>query len=172
MKLNKNKIILLAYTSIAIAVLFWSGKSSEKRLYDKYIVRSSGLVFDVLDQETTKNFYQSVLDIPIENSSPKSFKAVLPDGLVIEFKKKSTILPSNLQINSGGMLKLRVKNGFEQLHASLLQKEKQFQSYNGEISKIEESKKGKEFLVIDPSGNKLLFYKRFKFSRKPKYLPK
>jgi len=183
--MNKTSIIALSYTGIILSVLYWSGLESEKRLYDKYLIRSEGPLFFIKNSlekgeiednaiAKTKAFYSQLMDFELiekdlSETGNKLLGISLPDGNKIYFETKRKTDKGEYEPAPSSQV-FKVRNGFNNLHANLLQREKQFirnNSSSSSISKIYNTDWGREFIVSDPNDNKLFFYesKRKKGSR-------
>ena len=169
--MRKSYILILTYTAVILGILYWSGLKNEKRLYDTYLIRSEGPLFAIksnsegsnLHTSQTKTFYSELMNFKLvekasKKTDSKEGKALagisLPDGNKIYFNSEPESSTSS-QV-------FKVRNGFEKLHANLLQRENQFRKENSipsVISKIDSKPWGKEFVITDPNGNKLIFYK-------------
>lgn len=168
--------VFLTYTAIVIAVLYWSGRVSEKTLYDKYIISLDGTAMPITDKNGAARFYSQVLNFdPIwkedEQSEQKSIIGFELPGkrhIVLDFSDDQP--PRARQIYSV-MPVIRVRNGFDKLHAELVRRSaspaqpvahgNHFQVLPpATVSEVFDGPLGSEFVVTDLDGNRLLFYRR------------
>ena len=71
MRLPASSILItLANILIVLAILRWSSTSSERTLYDRYIITLEGTLLSVRNRELAENFYKEILDFsPLKNKS-------------------------------------------------------------------------------------------------------
>ena len=160
--------LFASYAVVILGTLFWSGRTVEKTLYDKYIIYLEGAILPTEDQKASAEFYGQVLDF--NNLGQSLTPAFGPNAFLITEKKKLFLRPVTSGHNSGPVLLVRVRNGFKQLHRELLRR------YNneaqqvepgsaideiqaGKVSQIFSGTRGDQFVVSDPSNNRILFYR-------------
>ncbi len=160
--------LFLSYGVVIIGTLFWSGKTVEKTLYDKYIIYLEGAVLPTSDQKASAEFYGQVLDF--NPAGPDSAPTFGPTAFLITEKKRLYIHPTVSEHRHGPVLLVRVRNGFKQLHEEILKRygtEAQRVEPGSAIDEIEAGKvsqifrgtRGDQFVVSDPSNNRILFYR-------------
>ena len=164
--------LFLSYTVLILAVFFFSGKIDEKTLYDRYVIRLEGATFRVTDLERSRGFYSNVLDFTLDAESEDDSLAVieLPGKKWLFLRKDSeqNSTGSSPRPIGTGQIVVRVRNGFDSLHVHLLarsgKKEQPLVADQPEfpresISEIVKRPWGREFIVSDPDGNRLVFFK-------------
>jgi len=139
--MKEGAILWILNMGVILGVFYWSGGSAETIVYDKYLTRLEAIEFEVTDDITANSFYSSVLDLRKTDSVSNSF--YLPDN-------RTLLLKTSLGASKSHLI-LRVRNGFERLHAVF--------SKNIETEKLGalSSIKDKRFVITDPSGNRLTF---------------
>ena len=159
-------LLIITYTATIIGVLLWSGSVVEKTLYDKYIIYLEGTLLPTEDIAESTKFYKDVLDFA---QVPEKKNIEHPQPAFLITPKKRLILTDRKKNNSAVML-VRVRNGFAKLHKELVkrlggevvlaQQKDLLQSLKPrQLTKIFEGPRGRQFIISDPDGNKIIFYK-------------
>ncbi|HMO16930.1 MAG TPA: hypothetical protein PKA63_01005 [Oligoflexia bacterium] len=160
-------ITILMYTIVIVGVFLWSGQNKEKNLYDKYLISLQGASFSTTNMNMSKNFYQKVLEFDLRHEGDNEMAFTLPDKRVLN------ILNSKAHsLDTKGIILIRVRNGLYNLHEAFMKHLKEYENRqyhfsfsNADVSSIRNTKRGKEFDVLDPDGNIITFYQRPMFSR-------
>lgn len=163
-------LVALVYSAIVLGIMALSGKTSEKTLYDRYLVSVEGIVVPISDYNSAVKFYTEVLDfIPIHaNDNPTrviGFRLANSRKLLFSLREH---LPNSAD-SLPPLLVIKVRNGFEKLHRALAQRSDASvvtvaaEDFNelippSRVTQIVERSWGGEFVVTDPDGNRLLFY--------------
>ncbi len=151
-----SKIISTIYTLLILGVFFVSGRGLDRGLQDKFLIRSNATILRVGNLSKSADFYKSLLnyDIPNPEKGLKELRFETPDGAFIYLSEVSGG-------QSGTTIAMNVRNGFLNLHAELLQRERQLVSKLGSgrfISEITKTKNDQRFSVTDPDHNQLIFF--------------
>lgn len=139
--MKEGTILWIVNMAVILAVFYWSGKSSERIIYDRYLARLESVELEVADKKTAQLFYSKVLDLRKTKDSETSY--FLPDN-------RSLLLTERPDPTKSHLL-LRVRNGFERLHAVF--KNNVVDEKLGTVGNIE----NKRFVISDPSGNRFTF---------------
>ncbi len=139
--MKEGTILWLVNMGIILAVFYWSGESSERIIYDRYLARLESVELEVADNNTAQLFYTKVLDLRKAKHAPGSF--YLPDNRRLLLRETKDPSKSHLM--------LRVRNGFERLHGVF--KKNISAEKIGSLGEIQD----KRFVVSDPSGNRFTF---------------
>lgn len=175
---NRFFLQVTFYTLIIFGVMYWSGFSTEKRLYDSFRVTLDGAVLPVTDTSRATSFYSEVLDFePLYSGSSESKSntvgVMVPGGGQLLFRVQKNFAETQ-QIQESPAVVIRVRNGFTELHKRLVQRSgKEAFAQNdlrsgaveylailppGRVSGISTKDWGREFVVSDFDGNRLLFH--------------
>ena len=164
---------------IVIGVLFWSGRVTEKTLYDKYAIGFESISIAVSDEQKAVQFYAEVLNFtPLIESKGSIRRHVvgfeLPGKKRLYFHEKklreSDAQSAGSAVYAGSALIIQVKNGFDAFHQALVSRsgrppleleERDFltASKPGRISVVFQGSYGEQFVASDPDGNLVLFYR-------------
>jgi len=151
--------------------MVYSGKLTKKTtLYDRFIISLEGSFVQSSNIEKSLDFYTGILDFtPLRSTDTNQ-----PLGLLLPGKKKLFFSEplSSREISSTSTHTLKVRNGFDKLHQRIVERSKQPSikfslkdkaSYSqlppGRVSEIIQRPWGREFVVRDPDGNNLIFYR-------------
>lgn len=160
--------IIISYTVVILGTLVWSGRTVEKTLYDKYIIYLEGAIMPVSKEGRSVDFYGEVLNF---NQVPsKKLRQFGKRAFLITQKKRLYLQPENGEPHYGPVLLVRVRNGFDKLHAELLRrypgspqqidpKQAIQQIRAGHVSQVFRGKRSDQFIVSDPDNNRILFYR-------------
>lgn len=134
----KTSLTFIAYLTISIVTMAFSGMISSKTIYDTYYARQAGAIVSVSDLTQAKNFYGSTLnfasldkpsslvinaDVPTDSQPTYSLRYytlpsyTLPGGSVI-------ILSPNTSSDSANRsnILVKVRNGFHDLHKTIVER--------------------------------------------------
>ena len=166
-------LTVAAYSVIIIVVFAFSGRSAEKTLYDRYLIKAEGEVLPVTDVKRALAFYHKVLDLPVDETPKKhQVPSVLLPGKQRLFMQQVPDTPDHFMPRPAAVV-VRVRNGFERLHTDFLRRLAQptreitkahyWENMSpGSISQIFIGQWGRQFAVCDYDGNTLMFYRRAK----------
>jgi hypothetical protein len=147
--------------------MYFSGRISEKSLYDKYLVDFDGVILPYSHYDATVYFYSQVLNFKPLVKKLKDSKKVI--GFEISKKRRIYLEPlAEVPDSKGVVLNIRVRNGFDELHSQLVVRSEKpvhrakRQDYlgldaRGVITQIVERAWGREFVAYDLEGNKVIF---------------
>ena len=153
------------YTAVIFAVMFWSGWSVEKTIYDRYLVHNEGSIIPVTDRNRALKFYHGVLDFPtiaeIDGQVPG---VILPDGSKLLFRNTDPTRPAS------SIALVKVRNAFRKFQRTLVARSGRPEFRNtrrnyleemepGMMSEIVERRWGEEFIACDQDGNRIVFFK-------------
>jgi catechol 2,3-dioxygenase-like lactoylglutathione lyase family enzyme len=151
---------VVAYTLVIFCVMYWSGSGKERSLYTMFAVESHGALLPVTSPDRALKFYHDVLDLKVLD---KASGVTLPEGtnLLFTIVRSAPVPPASVV--------LRVRNRLSDLHDKLLSRAgtKPFRHDVTDyvetlpperVSEIVQKPWGKEFVVADPDGNKVIFY--------------
>lgn len=180
-KAKRSLVTTLIYLTVSLGVLLWSGTARPVSLFDRYLVTLDRIALPTSDRALAESFYRESLDFrqtgghiqsirnPLMNHGDFSEDFLLPDGKLLGFSPDAPVLV------------FRVRNGFYKLHKALVKNISAFTANTStlmetqkalpeqripeqripeiRISEISPGAYGPQFLVHDPSGNILLFYR-------------
>jgi len=171
-------LITLGNAVLVLAVLYWSGRVTEKTLYDQHAISVESISIAVSDVQKAARFYSDVLNFKplFETKGAIRRNTVgfeLPDKKRLYFHKR--ISPTAVQCSAEtpktaeSALIMQVKNGFQSFHKALLSRSGQeaqvlagqdvlSSCMPGSISEIFKGSYGQQFIASDPDGNLILFY--------------
>ena len=169
MRLPTSSILItLANILIVLGILRWSSTSSERTLYDRYIITLEGTLLSVRNRELAENFYKEILDFsPLKNKSEENqFSTFVLSNKAKIFLKE---VDSKLRNPPRASIVIRVRNGFYKLHKNLRRRiEEKPHLAEAELDKnslaapkisaIIERDWGKEFVVSDLDKNRIIFF--------------
>ena len=158
--------IILAYSMLIIGTILYSSRVTERTLYDRFIVGFEGVLLKTSDQGRSLGFYRDKLDFPPIYDVSKGDKKIV--GFSLGGDRRLVLSPDAFSGRDTSVL-LKVRNGIEGLYTKLSKRLGQ----NGitlpeptkssslppeSISELKTKTYGKEFVVSDPDGNRLIFY--------------
>ena len=164
---------------LVVSVLLWSGRVTEKTLYDKYAIGFESISIAVSDIQKAVRFYTEVLNFkPLVESKGAIRRHVvgfeLPGKKRLYFHKKKAsvtqIASSGSPTTASSALIIQVKNGFKTFHKALVSRSNKpaivLEEHNflsscrpGLVSAIFQGSYGEQFVASDPDGNLILFYR-------------
>lgn len=159
----------LSYPIIIGISVLWSGTTVEKTLYDRYIIYNEGLILHAKDAAASRKFYADILDFPAFLST-KGFTSLGDFGFALG-EQQSVYLRDKDVADTTPIVLVRVRNGFFKLHGELLKRlgsaaqivvpETALSEISpGKVSEVYRGPLGDQFVVRDPSGNRVLFYQK------------
>jgi catechol 2,3-dioxygenase-like lactoylglutathione lyase family enzyme len=159
---------LFIYPVVILLVLYMSGVNKEMTFYKKHLITLYGTTVYSHSINTSKQFYSNLLDLPLLEETPEYLVFRLPDN------RKITVLAEDGKTSNKPakeVLTIRVRNGLPKLHESFRKNvEEKFKSneslVNVSVSDLQQTARGREFHLTDPSGNQITFFQRFLFSSK------
>lgn len=160
-KAKRPLVTILVYLTVSLGVLLWSGTARPVSLFDSYLVTLERIVLPTSNRALAESFYRESLNFRQTNGHIPSVRNrgdfLLPDGKLLGFSPDVPVLV------------FRVRNGFYKLHKALVKNINAFAANTStetqkalreqRISQISPGVYGPQFLVHDPSGNILLFYR-------------
>ncbi|HQH27717.1 MAG TPA: VOC family protein [Oligoflexia bacterium] len=174
----QSVLVFFCYVAIILCVAVYSGRTGQKTLYDRYLIKPEGAIIQVADIERSVSFYNTVLDFPLADSrdsqTTRSFVLPGPRRLILEAvparQSDTDNQTDSRNLPRSAAVLIRVRNGFEKLHkeyASRLGRPAQpitNTSYWDDmqpdsISEVFHGEWGIQFAVRDPDGNMIVFYR-------------
>ncbi len=168
---------VVVYTAVIFGVMFWSGRTTQKTIYDTFVVHVEGNVIPVANIARSERFFQKVLDFqilrpdirtaPTSNIENRAAVGVqLPDGAKVFFE---TDAKSGAASHAPIVTVLRVRNGFKKLQQTLVSRSGRPEYRNTQrnylsemdpemVSEIVTRRWGDEFVVTDPDNNRFIFF--------------
>ncbi len=158
--------IIFAYSMLIIGTILYSSRVTERTLYDRFIVGFEGVLLNSTDLSRSLSFYRDKLDFPPIYDVRKGDKKIV--GFRMGGDRKLMLSNEALSGRDTSVL-LKVRNGIDGLykklstrlghHGATLPELTNSQSFPPEsISELKNRTYGKEFVVSDPDGNRLIFY--------------
>ena len=159
-------LVIMVNALVFLCVLLLPGLTTEKTLYDSYLVNAAAVQLEVEDLDAARDFYSGLLDfepVPLAGSpAPASSTAayVMPDGRRLFLRSK----PENAgrSASGTGVFLFRVRNGIERLHRRLVARSNLPELEVEEmkpacVSRLLSAGVVKKFVAQDPDKNSFIF---------------
>ncbi|MCB0360883.1 MAG: hypothetical protein KDD44_14645 [Bdellovibrionales bacterium] len=158
------------YLAVIVVTCWVSGLvAGRATVYDRYIVRLDGPLLAGAPTQELSSFYRETLELSEVRHDDQVLAFRLPDKKLLYIDRQ----PSEQRHGFRQRLVLRVRNGFDKLHNEFVEKieappeplkfddgyEDRLASLPpGSITQVAETSWGREFAIVDPAGNTLIFY--------------
>lgn len=166
--------IAVLYTATILGVMYWSGGSVEKTIYNRYLVAAESTSVPTADLARSSRFMREVLQFP--EVAPKVRNPEEGDLFLTPGGFYLAVRPNHASTGAGGYqteIVFRVRNGFSKLRTSFENRLRDFlkgspQSEPGAagaaaakgplVTPVLTRPAGDEFTVVDPDGNRFVFF--------------
>lgn len=169
---------IAVYTATILGVMYWSGGSVERTVYNRYIVRPESVSVATSDLGASARFLRDVLQfaeiVPKVRNPGGSLLFQAPGGLYLSLGERR----GTAGHDGSTEIVFRVRNGFPKLHQFFERRLRDFNAASKDrpgdhippnaarpdrgipsITPISERPAGEEFTVQDPDGNRFVFFR-------------